>query len=96
MRAIPGSCRARIKSDASCATGNGSMDHRAYRRYDAIRLHSNLDNRERKHAISMRDKNSISAIFAYTSKLMRSKNYSRYTTKSVVSLENDYEINTIH
>jgi hypothetical protein len=70
--------------------------HRAYQRYDAIRLHSNLNNRERKHAKSKRDKNSIPAISAYASKLMCSKNYSRYTTKSVVFLENDYKINTIH
>jgi hypothetical protein len=64
------------------------MDHRAYQRYDAIRLHSNLNNRERKHTISKRDKNSIPAISAYTSKLMRSKNYSRYTT--IVEAQGSY------
>jgi len=55
---------------------NGSMDHQAYQRYDAICLHSNLNNRERKHARSKRDKNSILAISACASKLLRSKNYS--------------------
>jgi hypothetical protein len=72
------------------------MDHRASQRYDAIHLHSNLTDKKEKHVKSKRDKNSILAISAYTSKLMRLKNYSQYTTKSVVSLENDYKINTIH
>jgi hypothetical protein len=72
------------------------MDQQAYQYYDTISQHSNLNNRERKHVKSKKDKNSLSAIPTYTSKLMHPMNYNPYTTKSVVSLENDYKINTIH